>query len=357
MSVASQHVCRNCDFENKSSFQFCPNCGQKNTDGKITFSELWSEFQDSVLNIESRTWRTFKSLFIPGKLTLEYFAGRHRKYVHPLRLLLVTSVLVIVAMSFQDFQSSTNHYYNITDRIKENYERQKLKRILENIVDSTNNIFPSQETELITDTIVTVFRDSLDELLDGYGDGYGNGVDLNYYMAFGNEGQELVLKRDFLEMDEKELTQKYKNDASWYDRLLFKQKAKYIKDESQLSAAFISHLTWAILLMMPFLALGLYTLYYRHTYYYIEHLIFAFHIHSFAFLVLTILIFGINIIPLWMFFVLLGVIATYLFISMWRVYQQSIWKTLLKFVILNIFYAALFVLFLFGTFIITFLLL
>lgn len=357
MSTTSQHICRNCDFENKSSFQFCPNCGQKNTDGKITFSELWSEFQDSVLNIESRTWRTFQSLFIPGKLTLEYFLGRHRKYVHPLRLLLVTSVLVIVAMSFQDFQSSTNHYYNITDRIKENYERQQLHRILEHIVDSTNNTFTSQETEIITDTILTVFRDSLNGLLSGYGDGYSSDVDLNYYIAFTDNSQELVLKRDFLEMDEEEITQKYKKDANWYDRLLFKQKVKYVKDESQLSAAIINHLTWAILLMMPFLALVLYALYYRHAYYYIEHLIFAFHIHSFAFLVLAILIFGINIIPLWIFFALIGVIMIYLFISMLRVYQQSIWKTLLKFIILNIVYAALFLLFLFGTFITTFLLL
>lgn len=358
MSTPSQHICRNCDFENKSSFQFCPNCGQKNTDGKITFSELWSEFQDAVFNIESRTWRTFKSLFIPGKLTLEYFAGRHRKYVHPLRLLLVTSLLVIVAMSFQDFQSSTNHPYNIKDRIKENYERQKLKVILENIVDSTNNIFTSQETEIITDTIMSVFDDSLRRLLPTYGDNnYGDYINLNRYISLGNEGQEIISKHDFLEMDEEELTQKYKKDANWFDVLIFKQKVKYIEDESQLSAAGIGHTTWAILLMMPFLALVLYALYFRHSYYYIEHLIFAFHLHSFSFLVVTVMIFGINVFPFWIFLVLLGVIMTYVFISIWRVYKQSIWKTSLKFFILNIVYAVLFILFLLGTFVTTFLLL
>ena len=234
MSTPSPHICLNCDFENKSTFQFCPNCGQKNTDGKITFSELWSEFQDAVFNIESRTWRTFKSLFIPGKLTLEYFAGRHRKYVHPLRLLLVTTLLFIIALSFQDFQSLTNHRYNITDRIRVNYERQKLNKILENIADSTNNIFTSQETKIITDTIMTVFNDSLRGLLYENGGGYGNAIDLNYYLGFDSESQELVLKRDFLEMNEEELTQKYKSDANWLQQLFFKQRAKYIKDESQL---------------------------------------------------------------------------------------------------------------------------
>ncbi|MFK7773755.1 MAG: DUF3667 domain-containing protein [Saprospiraceae bacterium] len=357
MSTPSQHICRNCDFENKSSFQFCPNCGQKNTNGKITFSELWSEFQDAVFNIESRTWRTFQSLFIPGKLTLEYFAGRHRQYVHPLRLLLVTSLLVIIAMSFQDFQSSTNHKYIVKDRIKENYERQRLKKILGNIIDSTNNIFPSQETEIITDTIMSVFHDSLMGLLNTYGDRYKDHIDLNGYFSLGNQGPQIVLKRDFLEMDEEELTQKYKKDADWFDKLLFKQKAKYVKDESQLSAAAMGHITWAILLMMPLLALVLYALYFRHTYYYVEHLIFAFHVHAFSFLVVTIMIFGINIFPLWIFLVLSGVMLTYLFLSIWRVYKQNIWKTSLKFIILMIVYAVLFILFLVGTFITTFLLL
>lgn len=358
MSTPPPPICRNCDFENKSSFQFCPNCGQKNTDGKITFSELWSEFQDAVFNIESRTWRTFKSLFVPGKLTLEYFAGKHRQYVHPLRLLLVTSLLVIIAMSFQNFQSMTNHPYNVKDRIKENYERKKLIKILEGVVDSTNQLFPSQEAAIIADTIMSGFQDSLRGLLPTYGDRtYGDHMDLNFYFSFGFQGPQIVSKRDFLTMDEEELTQKYKQEADWFDRLLFKQKAKYIKDETQLSTAVVGHVTWAILLIMPFFALVLYGLYFRRAYYYIEHLIFAFHFHAFSFLVVTLIIFGIHVFPLWVFWVLLSVIMAYLFVSMWRVYQQSFGKTLFKFIALNIIYAILFFQFLMGTFIVTFLLL
>jgi hypothetical protein len=116
MSTTTSNICQNCNTKNESPFKYCSICGQKNTDGKITFSELWVEFQDAVLNIESRTWRTIKHLFKPGKLTLEYFSGKHRQYVHPLRLLIVSSVLVIIAMSFQDFQSATNHGYNVKER-------------------------------------------------------------------------------------------------------------------------------------------------------------------------------------------------------------------------------------------------
>ena len=356
MSASIHHICRNCNYENNSPFQFCPSCGQKNTDGKITFSELWSEFQDAVFNIDSRTWRTFKALFVPGKLTLEYFTGKHRSYVHPLRLLLVTSVLFIIALSFQGFQSSSNHQYNIKDRILENYERQRVCRILENVIDSTHTIFPEQETKIITDTILMVLNDSLNNLLFRYGDRYEDTINLNYYVSMGNEGYETISKHDFLTMNEDELMQAYKKGDSWLEQLIFKQKVKYLKDQSQIFAAMMGHITWAILLMMPLLGMVLYILYIRHNYYYIQHLIFAFHLHSFFFLVAGILVIGMNVFPSWIYLVSFLIIALYVFISMLRVYEQSIFRTSIKFIILNISYGILFILFLIGTILTTFLL-
>ncbi len=356
MSASILHICRNCNFENKSPFQFCPICGQKNTDGKITFAELWSEFKDAVFNIDSRIWHTCKALFVPGKLTLEYFIGKHRSYVHPLRLLLVTSVLFIIALSFQDFQSLTNHPYDIKDRILENYERQRVFRILANIMDTTHTIYPEQETKIITDTILTVLNDSLSNLLHESGDHYGDSINLNYYVSLRPGTYEIVSKRDFLTMNEDELLQVYKKDANWLEQLIFKQKVKLVNDESQLFAAIMGHLTWAILLMMPLLSLVLYLLYKRQTYFYIQHLIFAFHIHSFCFLLVAILIFGMNVFPIWIFIISFLIIALYVFISMLKVYKQSIFTTFLKFIILNISYGILFILFFMGTIIGTFLL-
>jgi len=301
MRTTTPNTCLNCNAKNELPFKFCSNCGQKNTDGKITFSELWSEFKNAVLNIESRTWSTFKHLFIPGKLTLDYFSGKHRQYVHPLRLLLVTSIILILAMSFQNFQSYTNHHYNVKERILKNYERQRLYRIMGNITDSTNAIFPEEQTEIITDTILASFRDSLNSMIakHKYGDKYGNNVNLNDYASFGSESIENVSKHDFLNMSEDELVEKYKKDAGRFERLVFKQKLKLIDDESKIFAAMVRYITWIALLMMPCLALVLYFLNIRNDYYYIEHLIFAFHIHAFSFLVIAILIAGLNIFPSW----------------------------------------------------------
>ena len=357
MNTSTSKICQNCNIENKSPFQYCSNCGQKNTDGKITFSELWSEFKDAVFNIDSRTWRTIKNLFIPGRLTVEYFSGKHRRYVHPLRLLIVTSILAIIAMSFQGFQSSTNHSYDIQERIFKNYERQRVYRILKKITDNTNAVFPEEQTKVITDTILNTMVDSMKVLLfessnkyaNKYGDQYGDTININHYASFGNESPEMISKRDFLYMEEAELVAVYKKEAGILERLFFKQKVKHIKDESKIFATIIGNITWSVLLMMPCLALVLYLLYIRHHYFYIEHLIFAFHFQSFSFLVLTISIIGLNIFPYWIFLALIGIIWVYLFISMWRVYQQSIGKTVLKFLLLSISYGSLFVLILLGT--------
>ena len=357
MSKSPSKTYQNCSIENESPFQYCPNCGQKNTDGKITFSELWAEFKDAALNIDSRTWRTVKNLFIPGRLTAEYFAGKHRRYVHPLRLLIVTSVLTIIAMSFQGFQSFTNHSHNIHERILKNHERLRIYRIVKKITDNTHATFPAQQTEMITDTILTTLRDSMrillfessNEYANRYGDTYGDTINVNHYASFGSEKPEYISKRDFLYMEEAELVATYKKEAGILERLFFKQKIKLIKDESQIFATMVGHTTWAILLMMPCLALVLYFLYFRHSYFYIEHLIFAFHLQSFAFVVLTILIAGMNIFPWWPFIPFLAMIWIYLFFSMWKVYGQGIGKTVLKFLLLSISYGGLFVLILIGT--------
>lgn len=95
MSTSTSY-CKNCEQPLHKGAAYCAHCGQKNTDGRITVRSLFTEFFDAVFNIESRTLRTLRALFIPGKLTEEYFEGRHKRYVHPLRTLLVMSILLIL---------------------------------------------------------------------------------------------------------------------------------------------------------------------------------------------------------------------------------------------------------------------
>src|SRR5690606_3304988 len=138
-----------------------------------------------------------------------------------------------------------------------------------------------------------------------------------------------VAKKDIVELSLDELVSKYGMD-SFYERILFKQLIKAVKNGKSLLNYFVSKLPLMVLLMMPFLAVLLKLLYIRREFYYVEHLIFSFHCHAFVFLIATVLaLFG-DFLGGWTALFVIGIIV-YLFVAMKRVYGQSFGKTLLKF--------------------------
>ncbi len=87
----------------------------------------------------------------------------------------------------------------------------------------------------------------------------------------------------------------------------------------------------AIFLLLPFVAIILYTLYHRSGRYYAEHLIFGLHVQSFAFIALLATLLPWAWVPpltlLWL--------AVYLFMSMRTVYGEGRARTGAKFVVLT----------------------
>jgi Protein of unknown function (DUF3667) len=88
--------CLNCHYPTAEFDSFCPNCGQKNTDGKTTMHDLWHEFVHSWLHVDGKIFNTLFAIFIPGRLTEQFFKGRHKRYVHPIQLLFVIGGLYIL---------------------------------------------------------------------------------------------------------------------------------------------------------------------------------------------------------------------------------------------------------------------
>jgi hypothetical protein len=71
----------------------CSQCGQKPTDGKTTMHDLLHEFIHTLFHLDGKFFWTLKHIFIPGKLTIEFFKGHHKRYAHPVQLFLVLGVL------------------------------------------------------------------------------------------------------------------------------------------------------------------------------------------------------------------------------------------------------------------------
>jgi hypothetical protein len=85
-------TCLNCGHA--LATRFCPECGQENTDYRVSLGRLLGDLFEELFQLESRLWLTLWTLLRrPGLLTVEYNAGRRVRYTTPLRLYLVCSVV------------------------------------------------------------------------------------------------------------------------------------------------------------------------------------------------------------------------------------------------------------------------
>lgn len=85
----------------------CYRCGQPVTGLVRHFGSIVGDFLDSVLNLDTRIFRTLWPLLArPGYLSREYFAGRRVRYVSPVRLFVFLSIVTFfvaqLTISFGD---------------------------------------------------------------------------------------------------------------------------------------------------------------------------------------------------------------------------------------------------------------
>ena len=96
-AVAPADACRNCGAH--ATGHFCPNCGQETRIALPTFPAFMREAAGRYVALDGRLGRTLAALVArPGFLTLEYFAGRRKRYIRPARLFLVLWLLLFAVI-------------------------------------------------------------------------------------------------------------------------------------------------------------------------------------------------------------------------------------------------------------------
>ena len=136
--------CRNCHHPISDSAKFCSDCGQKNTDGRIKIGSFFSALFSTVFNLESKFFQTMAHIFIPGKLTIEYFKGKHKRYFHPVRLFIVSALFLIAAIGYQ--LSEDMAIVDIHERIEKQVQNKKLLTQLDTISQQTLEQFANKST-------------------------------------------------------------------------------------------------------------------------------------------------------------------------------------------------------------------
>ncbi len=149
--------CLNCEAELRSDFEFCPKCGQENTNNYVSVRELFNDLIGNYLSFDSRFGRSILPfLFLPAKLPTAFIEGERMRYLPPVRLYLIVSVVYFFVFNQTflkiELQSSklkqaiamandTTTKENITEEVLKEIEKDSLeiaKTIAEN--PALNNI-------------------------------------------------------------------------------------------------------------------------------------------------------------------------------------------------------------------------
>jgi len=88
---ATSSACENCDSVLQG--HYCHVCGQHAHSPLRNFAHAVEEVFESFWHLDGRIFRTVRDLFVPGRVAAGYLAGHRVRYVAPLRLFVIISLL------------------------------------------------------------------------------------------------------------------------------------------------------------------------------------------------------------------------------------------------------------------------
>lgn len=260
--------------EEKITGNFCANCGQKQQDLDIPLQHLLSDFLDSVFTVDSRILRTFTLLISKPGELTERFIAGQR-----VRFVPPLKLYLFISLVF---------FFVLT----------------------------------LTD--IQIFKVS-------------NSSQKDSVTSSGNSSS-IIINLDSTSTPQDSVAAKPDSSAKTIKEQFFSNLKKATQHSSMINTAIVHRLPQMMFLMVPFFAFLLKLLYLRRNQFYVNHLVFAFHFHSFAFIIflMTLLFYwltGQQAVTL-----LCMSVPIYLFVAMRRVYQQSKKRTLLKLFALTVSY-------------------
>ncbi|MGY4517427.1 DUF3667 domain-containing protein [Lysobacter sp. HA18] len=91
MHAEATTACENCGTILQG--HYCHACGQNAHNPLSSFSHALEEVFESFWHLDGRAFRTFRDLFVPGRVACNYLSGQRVRYIPPLRVFLVLVVI------------------------------------------------------------------------------------------------------------------------------------------------------------------------------------------------------------------------------------------------------------------------
>ena len=305
MSNTPVSRCENCGAQLQG--HWCARCGQATIDYRRSFRHVIADVLESFLNWDSKFFATLALIIVkPWRLTNDFLAGKRIRYVHPLRLYLLASILFFFAVNYwAKAIHVTPHHISPEERAA---IEAKLK---------DKNLPPAVRVE-----VENALRSENDEQAEESARGTPTPKEMaTPIVDFGPSENPQTSIRTWLETRAKEKMGEHGTKMDLFIRTL------------------ISNLPYMMLFCIPLFALVLKVLYVRRRIFYIDHLIYALHIHTFAYtgiMLIVLATIGLNravsgLIGGWIIALLWSAFVMQIFLSIRRVYRQGWFISVFKF--------------------------
>jgi hypothetical protein len=301
--------CENCSAALHG--HWCAQCGQPAIDYRRSFRHLIVDLLNEFLNWDSKFFKTIALLLVqPWKLTNDFLAGHRVRYVHPLRLYLLASILFFFAVNYwaKAIHVAPNRFSSeeraaVEAELKKRDMPPEVRAKVENALRRASSQIDEQAEQ--PPSAAPTPKETATPIID-------LSPSKNTSTPF----------EKWIETRAKEKIGEHGTNLQLFVKTL------------------ISNLPYMMLCCIPLFALVLTILYLRRKIFYIDHLIYALHIHSFAYLTTILIILvtiGLNHAAAgafsgWIIALLWITFSTQIFLSIRRVYRQAWFISIFKFV-------------------------
>ena len=343
--------CENCGAQLEG--HWCAQCGQPAIEYRRSFRYVVADLLNEFLNWDSKFFTTIALLILkPWRLTNEFLDGKRVRYVNPLRLYLLASILFFFAvnygskgLNFEPGKIDSKDRAEIEAELKKEdlppATREKLETWLREAPAQASPAFVSP-TPTTAPSSPTAGPQPSATSADKQKRQYGKIGERPFVIVDSNDKSSTPFER-WIEGRAKEKMGEHGTKMGLFITTLF------------------SNLPYMMLCCIPLFAFVLKVLYVRRRIFYIDHLIYALHVHSFfytALMLIVLITMGLNrLIPgtfadwiialLWITFVI------QIFLSIRYVYRQGWFLSVLKFFTGGFIYLIVLLLALAATFFVT----
>jgi hypothetical protein len=271
--LAGSTRCLNCGTDLKGPF--CYYCGQPDRNFMRFFPALLRDLMEDLLDLDSRFMRTIKPLlFKPGKLTRDYMQGRRFRYAPPMRLYIFSSIVFFLLATLLSSGLIS------TDAVDENGDHVHSTTVdaqdMQQVEEALSALPPDIRKQIDIDP-------ALEESASGDEDTHGFSVeDIEFNDKPWNRETNPVDVRWFPDWLNDRINDEIEGSP---------QKAEQINENPNLIIDKIFDILPATMfILLPVVALIFKFWYLFAKRYYVEHLIFSLHNHSFLFVSLTLIL-------------------------------------------------------------------